>query len=311
MALVEELSFKSADEVTTIHGYCWKPEGKPKAIVHICHGMVEYIERYNELAEYLCACGYVVYGADTLGHGKSVVNKHCFGYFGEHNGNWKLLSDMVLLQGIAKRNYPGIPYYIIGHSFGSLMVREFVERFPDSVNGMVLLGTMYKNNLTALAGKLLCTSVATVKKEGYRYRSSLVNDIAIGGFDKRFKDEDLRNSWLTSKREVVNEYNSIPECNFMFTVGAYRDMMTAMLESNSKKNLERIGKEMPILIMAGEQDPVGDFGKEPKRLYKKYKSLGLECRIRIYKESRHELINDVDKERVFKDLLKWLDYYTK
>ncbi|MBQ8147526.1 MAG: alpha/beta hydrolase [Lachnospiraceae bacterium] len=311
MALVEELSFKSADEVTTIHGYCWKPEGRPKAIVHICHGMVEYIERYNELAEFLCEKGYVVYGADTLGHGKSVVNKNCFGYFGEHNGNWKLLSDMVLLQGMAKRNYPGIPYYMIGHSFGSLMVREFVERFPDSVNGMVLLGTMYKNNLTALAGKLLCMGVATVKKEGYRYRSSLVNDIAVGGYDKRFEDENLRNSWLTSKREVVNEYNSIPECNFMFTVGAYRDMTTAMLESNSKKNLERIGKEMPILIMAGGQDPVGDFGKEPKRLYKKYKSLDLDCRIRIYKESRHELVNDVDKEQVFKDLLKWLDYYTK
>lgn len=310
MAFVEELSFKSADEVTTIHGYCWKPEGKPKAVVHICHGMVEYIERYEELAQFLCEQGYVVYGADTLGHGKSVVNNHCFGYFGDHNGNWKLLSDMVLLQGLAKRAYPGIPYYILGHSFGSLMVREFVERFPDSVDGMILLGTMYKNTATAMSGKLLCNGIALVKKDGYRYRSSFMNDLAIGGYDKHFKEEDLRNSWLSRDREEVNKYNASPECNFIFTVGAYRDMMTALLESNSKKNLERLDKEMPILLMAGDKDPVGDFGKGPKRLYRKYKALGLDCRIRIYKDSRHELLHDLDKKLVYKDLLKWLNYYT-
>lgn len=309
MAVREELSFKSADEVTTIHGYCWKPEGRPKAVVQVCHGMVEYIERYEELAERLCAQGYVVYGADTLGHGRSVVNKNCFGYFGEHNGNWKLLSDMVLLQGLAKRAYPGIPYYILGHSFGSLMVREFVERFPDSVDGMILLGTMYHTNVTAMTGKLLCNLIAAVRKDGYRYRSTFMNDLAIGRLDKHFKEENLRNSWLSRDREEVNKYNAKPECNFIFTIGAYRDMMTAILESNNKKNLERMNKEMPILLQAGDKDPVGNFGRGPKQLYKIYKSLGLECRLRLYKNSRHELLHDLDREKVYKDLLKWLNYY--
>ena len=99
MAMVEEISFKSADEVTMIHGYCWKPEGKPKAVIHMCHGMVEYIERYEDLAEHLCEQGYVVYGADTLGHGKSVVNKNCFGYFGEHNG---IVIGYGIIAGIGK-----------------------------------------------------------------------------------------------------------------------------------------------------------------------------------------------------------------
>ena len=160
----EELNFKSADEVTTIHALCWKPEEKPKAVVHICHGMVEYIERYERLAEFLCEHGYVVYGADLLGHGQSVVNKNCYGYFGKNNGNWKLLSDIVILQGLAKRAYPGLPYYILGHSFGSLLVREFVERFPDSVDGVILLGTMYKTNFEARLGKLICDFLAAVKK---------------------------------------------------------------------------------------------------------------------------------------------------
>lgn len=309
MTSVEKLTFKSADEVTTIHGYCWKPEGRPKAIVHMCHGMVEYIERYEELAERLCAQGYVVFGADTLGHGKSVVNKNCFGYFGEHNGNWKLLSDMVILQGLAKRAYPGLPYFILGHSFGSLMVREFVERFPDSVDGMILMGTMYHSNGTAMMGKLLCKGIAMVKKEGYRYRSTFLNDLAIGRLDKYFKEEDLRNSWLSRDRNEVNQYNAKPECNFIFTVGAYRDMMLALLEANNKKNLERLNKEMPILLMAGDKDPVGNFGRGPKRLYKTYKALGLECRIRIYKDNRHELLHDSDRKQVYKDLLKWLNYY--
>lgn len=309
MTSVEELTFRSADEVTTIHGYCWKPEGRPKAIVHICHGMVEYIERYEELAEQLCNQGYVVFGADTLGHGKSVVNKNCFGYFGEHNGNWKLLSDMVILQGLAKRAYPGLPYYMLGHSFGSLMVREFVERFPDSVDGMILMGALHRSNGTAMMGKLMCKGIAMVKKEGYRYRSTFLNDLAIGGMDKYFREEDLRNSWLSRDRNEVNQYNSKPECNFIFTVGAYRDMMLAFLEANSKKNLERLNKEMPILLMAGDKDPVGNFGRGPKRLYKIYKALGLECRIRIYKDNRHELIHDSDRKQVYKDLIKWLNYY--
>lgn len=309
MASVEEISFKSADEVTTIHGYFWRPETKPKAVVHICHGMVEYIERYEELAEELCNQGYAVVGADLLGHGKSVVNKNCFGYFGEHNGNWKLLSDMVILQGLAKRAFPGLPYYILGHSFGSLLVREFVERFPDSVDGMILLGTMYHTTFIAKTGKLLCDMIAKTRKEGYRYRSSLMNDLIIGRCDRYFKEDNLRNSWLTRDREEVNLYNSKPECNFMFSIGAYRDMMVGLIESNSKKNLERLNPEMPILLMAGDKDPVGDFGKGPKRLCRIYKSLGLECRIRIYKDDRHEILHELDKKNVYKDLFKWLNYY--
>lgn len=309
MAVVEALSFKSADEVTTIYGYCWKPEGKPKAVVHICHGMVEYIERYQELAEQLCRQGYVVYGADTLGHGKSVVNKNCFGHFGDSNGNWKLLSDMVLLQGLAKRAYPGLPYFILGHSFGSLMVREYVERFPDSVDGMILMGTMHHSNMEAQLGKTICNIIAATKKEGYRYRSTFVNDMAIGRLDKHFRKEDLRNSWLSKDREEVALYNAKPECNFIFTVGAYRDMMTAILEVNDRKNLERLHAGMPVLLMAGDQDPVGHFAKGPRHLYKVYKELGLDCRIRIYKNDRHELLHEVDREKVYKDILKWLNYY--
>lgn len=311
MATVEDLSYKSTDEVTMIHGYCWKPEGKPKAVVHICHGMVEYIERYEALAQALCQKGYVVYGADTLGHGQSVVNKNCFGYFGDHNGNWKLLSDMVLLQGIAKRAYPGIPYFILGHSFGSLMVREFVERFPDTVDGMILMGTMYHSTATVTFGKGMCELIAHTRKDGYRYRSTFVNDMAIGGLDKHFKEENLRNSWLSRDREEVGLYNAKPECNFIFTVGAYRDMMEALQEVNKKQNLERLRKDMPILLMAGDQDPVGDFGKGPKHLYKIYKSLGLDCRLRMYKDSRHELLHDLDRQKVCKDLIKWLDYYVE
>ena len=305
----EELNFKSADEVTTIHALCWKPEEKPKAVVHICHGMVEYIERYERLAEFLCEHGFVVYGAVLLGHGQSVVNKNCYGYFGKNNGNWKLLSDIVILQGLAKRAYPGLPYYILGHSFGSLLVREFVERFPDSVDGVILLGTMYKTNFEARLGKLVCDFLAAVKKDGYRYRSTFMNDLAIGSYDKHFKDENLRNSWLSRDKQEVQLYNATPECNFIFTVGAYRDMMTGLLEANNKKNLARLRRDVPILLMCGDQDPVGNFGKSPKHLYNVYKSMGLDCRLRIYKDSRHELLNDLEKEKVCRDIVKWLDHY--
>lgn len=311
MAIRSELSFQSADEVTTIQGYCWKPDGRPKGIVHICHGMVEYIERYDAFANELCEHGYVVYGADMLGHGRSVVNKKCFGYFGDSNGNWKLISDIVILQGLAKREYPGIPYYILGHSFGSLLVREFVERFPDMVDGMILVGVVDHNSLVAGIGKLSCEIIAHTHKDGYRYRSTFINDMTVGGFDKNFRDENLRNSWLSKDRENIANYNSKPECNFIFTVGAYRDMMNAFLEANKKKNLERLNKDMPILILAGTDDPAGDFGRAPKHLYRVYKDQEMDCRMRLYKGNRHEVLLDVDKQKVYMDIIKWLNYYTK
>ena len=210
---------------------------------------------------------------------------------------------------MAKRAYPGLPYYILGHSFGSLLVREFVERFPDSVDGVILLGTMYKTNFEARLGKLICDFLAAVKKDGYRYRSTFMNDLAIGSYDKHFKDENLRNSWLSRDKQEVQLYNATPECNFIFTVGAYRDMMTGLLEANNKKNLARLRRDVPILLMCGDQDPVGNFGKSPKHLYNVYKSMGLDCRLRIYKDSRHELLNDLEKEKVCRDIVKWLDHY--
>ena len=312
MAIRKELTFQSADEVTTIHGYVWEPErGQAKAVIQLCHGMVEFIDRYEPLANALCEQGYVVYGADTLGHGKSVLNTKCYGYFGDKNGNWKLLSDMVTLHDLARRDYPGIPYYIVGHSFGSLMVREFVQRFPDFADGMILIGIVNPNIAVSEMGRILCEIVAHVQKDGYRYRSTLINDMAIGSYDKPFKDENLRNSWISKDRENIMYYNGRPECNFIFTVGAYRVMMTAFSEVNKQKNLDRMRREMPVLLMAGTDDAAGDFGKAPKALYQVYKNRGMDCRLRMYKGCRHEILNDIKKEQVIHDMIKWLDYYTE
>lgn len=312
MAIRKDISFQSADEVTTIHGYSWQPDTEqPKAVVQICHGMVEFIDRYEPLAEALCNQGYVVYGADTLGHGKSVLNTKCYGYFGDRNGNWKLLSDMVTLHDLARRDYPGIPYYILGHSFGSLMVRQFVQRFPDFADGMILVGIVNPSIVLSETARIICEITAHIQKDGYRYRSTFINDMAIGGYDKHFKDENLRNSWISKDRDNIMYYNGRPECNFIFTVGAYRDMMTAFTEVNKQKNLERMDREMPVLIMSGTDDAAGNFGRAPKHLYRIYKHRGMDCRLRMYKGCRHEILNDFDKEKAMHDIIKWLNYYTE
>ncbi len=307
----EKISFRSSDEVTTIQGYVWKPAGKPKGIVQLTHGMVEYILRYDELATKLSEAGYVVFGTDLLGHGRSVVNKNVYGYFGERNGNWKLISDMVALRDLARRTYPGIPYYLFGHSFGSLLVREFVQRFPDNIDGCIIMGTMYKSAATAAAGLAACESVAKTHKDGYRYRSTFLNDLAFGGYDKHFREDNLRNAWLNRDLNEVQIYNNQPECNFIFTVGAYRDMMVGLREVVQGKNLDRMNPAMPILLMSGAEDPVGDFGKAPKKLYHIYKKRGFDVRLRLYDGARHELIHELNKEQVVRDLIKWLDHYSQ
>lgn len=304
----ESFTYLSSDEVTTIHGVCWRPEGSPLAVIHLCHGMIECIERYNEFAKYLCKQGFAVYGTDLLGHGKSVVNGRCYGHFGEKNGNWNLISDQVILQEIAKRQYPGKSYYMIGHSFGSIIVRQYMERFPDGVDGVILMGSMRYATVWAKLVRMICHMKAAINKDGYRYRSTFIHQLVTGRMENAFPNEGMRNCWLSSIPEEVQIYNERVDCDFIFTLGAYRDLLTGLIESGSMKNIAKIRQDMPILLLSGKQDPISAYGKQVKKIYHIYKKAGLDCRMRLYPDSRHEIIHDVEREQVFVDVVYWLKH---
>lgn len=303
----DEFYFPSKDGNTEIHTVEWKPEGQVKAVLQICHGMVEYINRYDEFAEYLCSRGIYVVGNDHLGHGKSVQSKAEYGFFHEKYGNSCVLGDMHTLRQRTMKKYPDVPYFMLGHSMGSIMLRQYIRLYGDGLAGVLLVGVVAEQPMAVLRlGRGLCRVIALIK--GWHYRSKLVDNMVMGSFNKKYKPARTRADWITSDQERLDTYVSDPLCSFMFTVNAYYHMFGGMMQMEKKESVFMIPKDLPVLFAAGAEDPVGKYGKGVRRVYKKYKSAGIQdVTLRLYAEDRHELLNEKDRSQVSEDLAGWIE----
>lgn len=302
----DEFYYPSRDKVTHIHGMEWKPEGDVKAVLQMCHGMVEYIDRYDEFASYLAGQGYYVVGNDHLGHGKSVQSEAEYGFFHESKGNEYVIGDIHSLRERTREKYKEVPYFILGHSMGSFLLRQYIATYGDGLSGAIIMGTGYKGKCILTAGRGLCRIIALSK--GWRYRSELVNKLGIGSYNKRFMPSKSKKDWVTSDTQIRDAYESDPLCSFTFTVNGYYHMFGGMKELTDKEKLEQIPKTLPILFVSGKEDPVGDFGKGVWRVYQQYKNLGIQdMNIKLYKDARHEILNEVERQQVYEDLHRWLE----
>lgn len=307
----DEFYFPSKDGNTEIHTIEWKPEGRPKAILQISHGMVEYIARYDAFAQYLCDRGYYVAGNDHLGHGKSVQAKSEYGFFHEKYGNVCVLSDMHTLRQRTMKKYPGIPYFMLGHSMGSSLMRQYIQMYGNGLDGVILTGAVADHAKPALVlGKRLCRLMALVR--GWHYRSKLVDNMAIGTYNKKFKHAQTRADWVTSDMDLLEAYVSDPLCSFRFTVNAYYNMFQGMLSMQKKEGVYMIPKNLPILFASGAEDPVGNFGRGVRKIYEKYRRAGIQdVSLRLYTGDRHEILNETDRQQVYEDLYEWMEKHIK
>ena len=302
----DDLYFPSLDGRTTSHGIEWIPDGEPKAILQLVHGMNEYIGRYDEFAEFMCSNGFYVVGNDHVGHGESVVEDEDHGFFREKNGNRVLLEDLETVRRTASETYPGIPYFILGHSMGSFLVRQFVSLHGDKLAGAVIMGTGNQPPAVLDFGRALCTAIAKVR--GPRYRSQLVAGMAMGNNNKRFEPNRTKADWLSKNEPNIDAYISNPWCTFTFTVSAYKDMFYSIRDCQRKKTIDRIPKDLPLLVTSGAEDPVGDFGKGVEQAYKSYVDAGIkDVTLKLYEGDRHEILNELDRDKVYHDLLKWFE----
>ena len=303
----DEFYFPSKDGNTEIHTIEWRPEGKVRAVLQICHGMVEYIGRYDEFARYLCDRGYYVVGNDHLGHGKSVQAKSEYGFFDEKYGNACVLGDMHTLRQRTEKKYPGVPYFILGHSMGSTLLRQYIQMYGNGLSGVVLMGVVAdQNKLLLVFGKRLCRVMAAFR--GWHYRSKMIDSMAIGSFNRKFRPARTRADWVTSDQEHLDAYVSDPLCSFMFTVNAYYSMFGGMLLMNKKESVYMIPKTLPVLFASGAEDPVGDFGKGVRKVFEKYKIAGIrDVSLRLYAGDRHEILNETDRGQVYADLFEWFE----
>ena len=303
----DEFYFPSKDGNTEIHTIEWKPEGEVKAVLQLCHGMVEYIRRYDEFAEFMCGHGYYVVGNDHLGHGKSIQSKSEYGFFNEKYGNACVIGDMHTLRQRTVKKYPDVPYFMLGHSMGSLLVRQYIQMYGNGLSGAVLLGASADQSKAVLVcGKRLCRLMAAVR--GWHYRSRLIDGMVLGSYNKKFKQAKTRADWITSDLERLDAYVTDPLCSFVFTVNAYYSLFSGMQSMEKKENICMIPKTLPILFASGSDDPVGNFGKGVRKICEQYKAAGLQdVALKLYDGDRHELLNETDRRQVYQDLYDWME----
>lgn len=302
-------TFLSNDEKTAVHAVKWTPDsGEYKAILQITHGMVEFIERYADFAEFLTKNGYMVVGHDHIGHGQSVATKEDWGYFCEGNPSDTVIEDIHKLRTMIQAENPGVPYFLLGHSMGSFMLRKYLAFHNENLRGAIIMGTGFiPENLTNLALKL---TAVVAKLRGSRHRSKLIQSLAFGADYKGFDmtGEKPEDSWLTKDVAIVNQYYNEPRCTYMFTVNGYKGLFEAVNFSCNPKNAARIPKKLPLFIVSGEQDPVGGLGKGVKDVYEMYKTAGLaDLTYKLYENDRHEILNETDRQVVYSDLLAWMN----
>lgn len=301
----EVFSFPSTSGVCDIRCVRYIPDGEINAILQIAHGMVEFIDRYEDFAAYLCEKGYLVTGNDHLGHGGSVKSEDDWGYFAKENGNKALLDDMHELTKITKELYPNIPYFLLGHSMGSFYARQYLCEYGNELNAAIIMGTGHQDLGAIKFGLAACKMFALGK--GWKHRSSAVNALAFGSYNKTFEPARTPKDWLTKDESVVDWYLQEPKCSFMFTLNGYYNMFLGLSRLHDKELLNKMPKNLPILFVSGEDDPVGDFGKGVKAAVKSVEDAG--CRnveMKLYPNDRHEILNELDRKQVYEDLYNWL-----
>lgn len=305
MVIRQHIQFLSNDHITLIHAVKWIPEGEVKAILQISHGMCEYVERYDEFAEYLAKRGILVVGNDHLGHGESVRSKEDLGYFAEENGNCVLLRDLHRLRKMIQEDYPRTPYFLLGHSMGSFLARQYICCFGKGLAGAVIMGTGYHSAGTLKLGMAVCRILAQVK--GWHCRSRLVDSMAFGGYNRGMKKPRTDKDWLTKDEKIVDAYLADERCTFRFTLNAYYNMFLGMYKLSKENYLTKMPKKLPVLFVSGGDDPVGACGKGVMRVYIRFKELGMrDVKCRLYPGDRHEILNETDREKVYGELYTWI-----
>lgn len=297
---IEKFEYSSTNSKTTIHGISYIPNGKIKAIIQISHGMCENIYCYEEFAKYFASRGILVCGNCHIGHGDSINSKDEYGFFADNKGDKYLIEDVHTLTLLIKKRYMNIPYFLLGHSMGSFIARCYISKYGNEIDGALILGTAGPNPLIDAAINLANTFCLA---KGNMFRSRKINQLSCGVFNSQFKPTKTIYDWTTSNEEICKKYQADSTRNFTFTASGFKDLFKLHKVCNLDKTFENTPKDLPILIMSGSQDPVGENGRGVANVYQKYylsKHQNLD--MRIYKNARHEVLNDFCKDKAYYDI---------
>ncbi|MCR4842275.1 MAG: alpha/beta hydrolase [Eubacterium sp.] len=297
-------TFTSSNGVNQIKYYVYIPD-EVKAKIQLIHGMCEYLERYEPFIDFLTDKGYLVYGCDHLGHKGSVESDDQLGYFAPNDG-WKcLVKDQKLLMDEIEERYADVPVFIYGHSMGSFVARAFAVKYAGTFKGAVFCGSAGFNKSLA-AGQKVIKLVKFLR--GGKSRSAFIAGLMFGSYNKQYENPRTPYDWLTRDEEVVDAYIADPYCGFTFTTSGYYDLTCLLDFVTSDSWYEKLNADIPVLFVAGTADPVGDWGNGMADVNTRMKNKErADYTMKLYKNYRHELHNEVGREKFFEDIVSWLD----
>lgn len=303
---IDSFTFKSGDG-SEIFVYKWIPEDdKIKGVVQIAHGMAEHAKRYDRLARFLNKSGYIVYANDHRGHGKTAGSIDKLGYLADEDGFEWLVKDLQTLSSIIKEEHSNLPLFLLGHSMGSFAAQRYIMLSGKNLAGLILSGSNGKQGIMLKIGSFLAKR--EVKKHGRNTPSKQMNMMIFGGYNKAFKPVRTDFDWLSRDEEEVDKYINDPYCGTVFTAGFFYDFLRGLMGVEDRNNIALIPKDLPIYILSGDKDPVGKYGKGIIDLYKRYKNHGVnDLEYKLYKDGRHEMLNEINRDEVMTDLVAWLD----
>lgn len=305
---VENISFPSHDGTSTIHAVIWSDPtiSQPVGIMQIAHGMAEYIERYDTFARDMANRGFIVCGNDHIGHGRSVATQADWGFLPVNDGKTVLVEDVHTLRGLMEERYgTDIPYVLLGHSMGSFVARLYIARHGAGLAAAIIQGTGYQPGIVARMGAFLAKRDAKI--HGDHNLNDVLRGMAEGSYSSAIKDARTPLDWLSKDEAVVDAYIADPACGFAFTSGGYTTLMDMLAAIVKPAIVDRIPKDLPILLVSGSEDPVGDDGKGVEKVYQQLQKAGIQdVTMKLFEGMRHEIHNEADKQMVFDYIYDWM-----
>lgn len=301
----EEFYYESSDNITKIHACIWIPDDKqPKGIIQIAHGVTEYILRYEEFAKYFTSKGYIVVGNDHIGHGLSVAEGREKMYFGKE-GSWDfVVDDIKKCYEITKKRFPNLEYIFLGFSLGSFLMRTYLIKYPNDIHKAIIMGTGQISAIPLKLARSMANSEA--KKVGEDHSTQKIHDLTFGTYNKIFAPNKTEYDWLCANEEALREYIDDPLRGGDFSAGLFREMLNGMLYTSKINNIQKMNKDIKILLISGQKDPVGNCGKGVIKTYKAFKKAGINnISLKLMPNDRHDILHEKDKLDVYNIIYKF------
>ena len=288
-----------------VYAFLKEPKIKPIGHIHLLHGMSEHIGRYELAINYFCEQGYFVTGHDHRGHGETALLNGMKGYFGERDGFSRAVQDAHEVIMKLKAMHTTLTFTLLGHSMGSFIARRYIQLYGDQVDRVVLSGTSDDSGVARYAGLALAHFLGG--RKGYTERSKLLDSLVFGAFNAKIDNPKTKFDWLSKNEQHVSNYLHDDHCGFIPTTQFFIDLFTGLGLIHKKDEVNKIPKELPILLFSGVDDPVGNYGKAVWKVARQYTGADIKkVTVLLFEEGRHELLNDASQVGVLEAVLDWI-----